>query len=615
MSISFVRVDDNIVDWKQLLLMSLCHHNIIANSSFGWWAAYLNNYINKIVIYPSEWFGSDFQNKNVLDMFPPTWVKIDSSKIEAENDFKFYIIDQNAHHKNVQSIENMMIKNKVKFTRWHDLSQLDDTYDVVLSLVLHFEPHLFPKSIKVLYGPHFFVFPDDTNHKVYKYVHDSSRFFYNTLSDWNRIIHKSLAPKLALQFINCPFGLDIENIKQVPSLDTRTKVMVYFKLRHPDLLHMALTYLSERNISYYLIQYGSYKDEDFKELLQDTRFVIWIGRHESQGFAFQETLASNVPILLWDVRSMYDEYSNGWIYESRKTSGFLLNATVAPIWSDKCGIKFYDREEFENAFHEMNKRLDTFAPRQFMEPLISLESTYANLLSALNLSYSYTTSKEIGNLVLITSIIDPPNYPLSYASIRSVYNCDERFEQTKKTIQSIKAKVPNNQIMLVECSNLRDYERDYFLQHTDIMINLYDRHDQDIIDKIYSKSKAKGEGTMTIEAVKYLQENNITYRNFFKISGRYWLNDNFNYEIYDNSDIVYKLIDADSSLTSLYKLPYDMVNFWYKYLLKSTEEFNNCISFEDIFNKFIQSTNMNYIDISELGISGYIAVCGSLISK
>ena len=41
------------------------------------------------------------------------------------------------------------------------------------------------------------------------------------------------------------------------------------------------------------------------------------------------------------------------------------------------------------------------------------------------------------NIVLITSVINPPNKPLSYVKNRSVFTEDERFEQTKKTIKSI----------------------------------------------------------------------------------------------------------------------------------------------------------------------------------
>ena len=64
-------------DWEEMLLMSLCKHNIIANSTFSWWAAYFNNNINKIVCYPSNWFGPALTN-NTDDLFPPDWFKISS---------------------------------------------------------------------------------------------------------------------------------------------------------------------------------------------------------------------------------------------------------------------------------------------------------------------------------------------------------------------------------------------------------------------------------------------------------------------------------------------------------------------------------------------------------
>ena len=71
----FIKIGNHICDWKQMIMMSLCSHNIIANSSFSWWGAYLNENKNKIICYPSLWFGPKLPN-DVSDMSPADWHKI-----------------------------------------------------------------------------------------------------------------------------------------------------------------------------------------------------------------------------------------------------------------------------------------------------------------------------------------------------------------------------------------------------------------------------------------------------------------------------------------------------------------------------------------------------------
>ena len=71
----FQRCDDTFQDWEQMLIMSMCNHNIIANSSFSWWAAFLNNNSNKEIFYPSKWFGPDLTH-DTGDLFPKKWTKI-----------------------------------------------------------------------------------------------------------------------------------------------------------------------------------------------------------------------------------------------------------------------------------------------------------------------------------------------------------------------------------------------------------------------------------------------------------------------------------------------------------------------------------------------------------
>lgn len=71
----FVRAPNQMDDWQQMLLMSCCNHNIIANSSFSWWGAYFNSNPNKIVTYPSKWFGP-IAGHDTCDLCPPEWNKI-----------------------------------------------------------------------------------------------------------------------------------------------------------------------------------------------------------------------------------------------------------------------------------------------------------------------------------------------------------------------------------------------------------------------------------------------------------------------------------------------------------------------------------------------------------
>lgn len=68
----FIEKETNIID---LYIMSMCKNNIIANSSFSWWGAWLNSNERKKVVAPSNWFGSD-ANLYEGDIVPENWKKI-----------------------------------------------------------------------------------------------------------------------------------------------------------------------------------------------------------------------------------------------------------------------------------------------------------------------------------------------------------------------------------------------------------------------------------------------------------------------------------------------------------------------------------------------------------
>jgi len=69
-------VTENVADksYRDMQLMSLCKHNIVANSGFSWWGAYLNLNPNKIVLAPNRWWNSDDGHQK--DVIPDEWIQL-----------------------------------------------------------------------------------------------------------------------------------------------------------------------------------------------------------------------------------------------------------------------------------------------------------------------------------------------------------------------------------------------------------------------------------------------------------------------------------------------------------------------------------------------------------
>jgi hypothetical protein len=73
-AMTFVNANSTDRAYRDMQLMSLCRHHIIANSSFSWWGAWLNARADRIIVAPARWFASG--NKDARDLLPEQWVRV-----------------------------------------------------------------------------------------------------------------------------------------------------------------------------------------------------------------------------------------------------------------------------------------------------------------------------------------------------------------------------------------------------------------------------------------------------------------------------------------------------------------------------------------------------------
>lgn len=229
-------------------------------------------------------------------------------------------------------------------------------------------------ATKVVAGPNLYVVPRQIPKTI-----NLSKIVYLHPSEWVKDFW------ITFGFDRCPIeawpvGIDTEEYK--PSTQEKTTVLVYFKQRSLEELTRVKEALDKKSTTYQIITYGEYREEDYKKLLETTRYIVWLGRQESQGIALQEALAANVPILVCDV-----DHLGHWEASPKEMAVFteeenaFTNTTSAAYFDDRCGIKIKDLSMLGDSLDRIERALHDFSPRQYILENLSLEKQAKDLLA------------------------------------------------------------------------------------------------------------------------------------------------------------------------------------------------------------------------------------------
>ena len=280
-------------------------------------------------------------------------------------------IQSTAHHKNNHATMNY--KRHFEITVIGNVVQLDNidvsTFDCVFSPCCPIDVSKYPKT-KFIFGPQFSVFPDEKQLQLV----NSPNAVYIQPSQW--VIDLWYSYNLKNNMCFCPFGVDTNQFNQSKPIEQRNKVFIYHKRRRPEELHAVVKLLQKYNVQYEIFDYDHRYDENkYLNYLHESKFGIWVDAHESQGFALQEALACNVPLLVWNVTSMNQEYG------SRYSN---IPGTTIPYWDERCGEFFYNANELEEKFKSFVSKLDQYKPRDFIVENLSIEKCEDKLLEVID---------------------------------------------------------------------------------------------------------------------------------------------------------------------------------------------------------------------------------------
>ena len=184
-----------------------------------------------------------------------------------------------------------------------------------------------------------------------------------------------------------PVGIDTDLWR--PSANKTVDVLIYDKVRwehdwyESELLQPIRDRLKQGGYSFSEIRYGFYRPQELEMRLAESRAMIFLCEHETQGLAYQQALSCNVPVFAWDRGGPWQDptyYPHRVVFES---------VSSVPYWDSRCGLTFKDTAQFQARWGEFweGVRGNAFTPRDYVLENLTLRhcaQTYLDIARSLS---------------------------------------------------------------------------------------------------------------------------------------------------------------------------------------------------------------------------------------
>lgn len=215
-------------------------------------------------------------------------------------------------------------------------------------------------------GPNLVIMPSDSTDIISSKLID--KFIVN--SEWIKNAYCSEMPQLLTYTVIWPAGVDELYWKPDETIIKKNTILFYAKRPQRDMYEKCKAVARQKGLEVIEIIYGNYTPVQYKDLLNQSCWLVHFVEQESQGISLLESWAMDVPTIVWNPGTHF-------------LKGLIVPSSSAPYLSSDTGIFFKDENSFEECINQILSHNTNFNPRDWVLKNMTDKIAAKNLIALL----------------------------------------------------------------------------------------------------------------------------------------------------------------------------------------------------------------------------------------